>query len=103
MRFPHCQKRTVVSLRFEVWTARRQSAPLPPRLPATPPRSAAYFSCLINLTTSPWSGNRPSLFFENTSCPSYSTSKTPPLDAIRSDSIPKFFFKSSAKLAAFGL
>lgn len=58
---------------------------------------------LINFAISPSLGNRPRFFLENTSSPSNSTSKTPPEEAISSDSIPKALFNSSARPAALGL
>ena len=52
--------------------------------------------------TSECSGNRPSAFFENTSSPSTTTSKTPPPDLMYFGLTPYFFLRSAARLAAFG-
>ncbi len=52
--------------------------------------------------TSVFSGNRPAIFLENTSCPSTFTSKIPPLPGINSASIPSDAFNAAAKLAALG-
>jgi hypothetical protein len=62
-----------------------------------------FFKLLTIVSISSFDGNLPSFFFEKTSFPSYSTSKTPPLDSTSSVSAPNDFFRLSARPAAWGL